>query len=365
MESNSHIGDVNTRILADTGYAAMLKGCDSLQNEIQRRFGAWGVRLANVSFVRGVLGWWIGREYDFIVTVSHWPGGRWLVFLTAWLSGRRRRKIILIEFISCPERFLNRLAFAFWLPLIFRPAVRRTIVAAHVMAAAETEYYAKLFHIPASVFHLIPLPLIDDNTQDRVHSEAEKMVLSSGRAACDWETLFKAAQGTAWNLCVICSKHDRKLVDRLNKQGHAVVLSEVAVAEHVRIMANAAVYVLPLRERPISIGQLRVRNAISAGTPIVCTRVRGLSGYAVDQCTASVIDQGDSAALRREVDKLLNDLEWRRTLAARARQFAKTRTAASFSDAINDFVHRASSGIYANPQMSVPNPISSRREFEP
>jgi glycosyltransferase involved in cell wall biosynthesis len=371
MGANLHIAGItpssSIRILADTGYAAMLPDCDNLQNEIQRRFGKWVARLARFSSVRGVLGWWIGRKYDFLVTVSHWQGGRWLVFLTAWLGGSRRRKIILLEFISCPERLLNRMAYSVWLPLIFRPAIRRTMLAAQVMTAAEPGYYSKLFGIPASLFHVIPLPLIDDNTQDRAYSASEDTVLSSGRAACDWETLFHAAQGANWNLCVICSKHDRKHVDSLNRDRRAIVLSEVSPEEHARMMARAAVYVLPLRHRPISIGQLRMRNAISAGTPIVCTRVEGLSGYAVHQRTASLIDEGDEAALRREVDKLLYDLEWRRTLATRAREFASTRTAACFSGTINDFVCRVVTDTRAKAPSLVlaPNAIKPSRKIEP
>jgi len=319
----------------------MLSGCDHLQDQIQRRFGGRWARLARFSCIRGVLGWWIAREYDFVVTVSHWPGGRWLIFLTAWLGGgRRRRKFILLEFISCPERLLNRLMFAVWLPLIFRPAIRRTLVAAQVMAESEPDYYARLFRLPASLFQRIPLPLIDDKVQEHSYAASEKMVFASGRAACDWETLFRAADGASWNLSVVCSRHDRRHVDRLNKSGLAVVRSEISPEEHAQMMVHAAVYVLPLRQRPISIGQLRMRNAICAGTPIVCTRVGGLSGYAIHHQTASVVEEGDHAALRREVDRLLVDPEWRRTLATRAREFAATRNVEWFSRALNDFVHR-------------------------
>lgn len=328
------------RILADTGYSSMLSDCDCLQDEIQRRFGKWTARIARFSSIRGMLAWWIAREYDFVVTVSHWPGGRWLVFLTAWLAGRRRRKIILLEFISCPERLINRLLFTVWFPLVFRPAIRRTMVAAQVMAAAEPDYYSNIFGLPPRLFHLIPLPLIEDKVQDPGYHASNDVVFASGRAALDWETLFRAAEGAKWNLWVVSSKHDRKRVDRLNRDGRANVRSEIPTAEHAQMMEKAAVYVLPLRQRPISCGQLRMRNAISAGIPIVCTRVDGLRGYAIDDQTAAVVDEGDSAALRREIDKLLFDPEWRRTLATRARELARTRTAAWFSTAINEFVHR-------------------------
>jgi glycosyltransferase involved in cell wall biosynthesis len=325
----------------------MLPDCDSLQDEIQRRFGARVARFARFSMVRGVLGWWIAREYDFVVTVNHWPGGRWLIFLTAWLGGTRRCKIILLEFISSPERRLKQLAYSIWLPLVFRPAIRRTMVAAQVMAASEPEYYSKMFSVPAPLFHFIPLPLIDDKVQDRSYDSLDDVVFASGRAACDWETLFRAAEGATWDLRVICSKQDRERVDRLNRNGRVSVRSEVSTLEHARMMANAAVYVLALRQRPISCGQIRMRNAISAGTPIVCSRVDALSSYAIHNQTASIVDVGDYAVLRREVDKLLSDPEWRRTLAARARDFARTRTASCFAGAINEFVNRVATNAFA------------------
>lgn len=326
------------RILVDTRYAALFRDSDTLEEQIQRRYGNRVLRLARFSPVRGVLAWWIAREYDFVVTVNHWPGSRWLIFLLAWLGGRRRRKLILLEFISCPERFFRSLVFSIWMPLIFRPAIKRTLAAAHVMCPAEPEYYSRLFRLPASLFHVIPLPLVTENPEDRSYREADNVVFASARGLTDWETLFRAAEGANWNLHVACPQTDRKRVDRLNKDGRAVVQSTLPWAEHQRIMSTAAVYALPLAQRLVSCGQLRVRDAISAGTPIVCTRVVGLEGYAIPDQTALVVEVGDHIALRREIDKLLSDPELRHTMAMRARQFARTRTPEIFTAAIRELV---------------------------
>src|SRR5579864_5857130 len=252
------------RILVDTWYTAVLPECDSLENEIQRRFGRRIARLASsFSLIRGMLGWWIARDYDLVAMISGWPGTRWLIFLTAWLGGVRRRKFILLEFISCPERVLNQMVFSVWFPLIYRPAIRRSLVAAQVMCPIEPEYYSRLFGLPASLFHVIPLPLlIEERVQEGSYSESENMVFASARGIADWETLFRAAQGANWNLSVVCAKCDLKRVNRLNKDGLAKVQSLVSVAEHARMMAGAAVYVLPLPPRAVSCGQLRIRDAI-------------------------------------------------------------------------------------------------------
>lgn len=353
------------RILADTGYAPMLSHCDKLQDQIQQRFGTRVARLASrFSILRGTLGWWIGRSYDFIAIVNHWPGGRWLIFLTAWLGGKRRRKLILLEFISSPEERLKQLIYAVWMPVIFRPAIRRTMIAAQVMAAMEPEYYSKMFRLPASMFHFIPLPLIEDNVQTGNYDRCNNMVFASGRAACDWETLVRAAEGSSWSLHIVCSKHDRKRVDQLNHNGRFHVKSEIPASEHSRMMAEAAVYVLALRPRPISTGQIRMRNAISAGTPIVCTRVEALIDYAIPDQTASIVEVGNYAALRDEVDKLLSDPERRRTLAMRAREFARTRTASWFAATLNDFVHRVATNAYANAASHV-NSVENNINYGP
>lgn len=327
-------------ILADRPYSDFLPECDKLEDQVQRRFGKRLVRLARSSFIRGVLAWWIGRDYGFVAIQDRMPGARWLIFLTAWFGGRNRRKIILLEFITCPERRLNELKYAVFLPLIYRPAMRRVLAAAQVMCPVEPEYYSKLFGLPACLFHVIPLPLLADKPEERSYRESDNMVFASARGLTDWETLFRAAEGANWNLHVACPELDRKHVDRLNKDGRAVVQSSLPWAEHLRVLTAAAVYALPLAPRPVSCGQLRVHDAISAGTPIVCTRVVGLEGYAVPGQTASVVEVGDHVALRREIDKLLSDPELRRTAAMRARESARTRTRESYARAIRDFVHR-------------------------
>jgi len=332
------------RILADRPYSDFLPECDKLEDQVERRFGRRAVRLARFSFIRGALAWWIGRDYDFVAIQDRGPGSRWLIFLTAWFGGRNRRKIILLEFITCPERRLNELKYAIFLPLIYRPAMRRALAAAQVMCPAEPEYYSKLFGLPACLFHVIPLPLLADRLEERSYSESDNMVFASARGLTDWETLFRAAEGANWNLHVACPDIDRKRVDRLNKDVRAVVQSPLPWAEHLRVLAAAAVYALPLAARPVSCGQLRVHDAISAGTPIVCTQVVGLEGYAIPGQTASVVGTGDHVALRREIDKLLSDPQLRRTVAMRAREFARTRTRAWYARAIREFVQRIAEG---------------------
>lgn len=327
-------------ILADRPYSDFLPECDKVEDQVQRRFGRRVVRLARFSFIRGILAWWIGRDYDFVAIQDRMPGARWLIFLTAWFGGRNRRKIILLEFITCPERRLNELKYAVFLPLIYRPAMRRTLAAAQVMCPVEPEYYSKLFGLAASLFHVIPLPLLADKVEERSYRESDNVVFASARGLTDWETLFRAAEGANWNLHVACPDLDRKRVDRLNKDGLAVVQSALPWAEHLQALAAAAVYALPLAPRPVSCGQLRVRDAISAGTPIVCTRVVGLESYAIPGQTASVVEVGDHVALRREIDNLLSDPELRRTVAMRAREFAGARTPAWYARAIREFVHR-------------------------
>lgn len=328
------------RVLADTGYAPMLSHCDILQTEIERKFGSGlGSLSRRFSVIRGVLAWWIARQYDFVVSVNHWPGTRWLIFLTAWLGWERRQKIILLEFINYPERPLSRLIFSVWMPLIFRPALRRVLVAAQVMSPVEPAYYSRQLGLPACLFHVVPLSLIEDKVADRDYAASNRVVFASGRGTTDWETLFRAAEGTNWELHVACSKHDRRRIDRLNKRRRAKVKSEIPAAEHARIMATSAVYVMPLRQRPISCGQLRLRNAISAGTPIVCTQSVGLVGYAIHNQTAIVVAPGDYLAVRHEVERLLADPALRQAQAARAREFAAARTASEFGRKIDQFVN--------------------------
>jgi glycosyltransferase involved in cell wall biosynthesis len=144
-------------------------------------------------------------------------------------------------------------------------------------------------------------------------------VFSSGRASCDWPTLFAAARDQGWRLVVVCSRSDLALVQSLDEGVGARILSEISKDEHDRLLAGAAVCVVSLREDHKSSGQVRLGAAIELDVPVVASEVEGLKGYLRHGVNALAFPAGDSVSLRNQVARLLADAEARRALTASAR----------------------------------------------
>jgi glycosyltransferase involved in cell wall biosynthesis len=305
------------RILADTWYTAHLSpSYVPLQPQLQHCLPGPLARAARrFGVIRGLLIFVLVWSYDAVILAAHGPGTGTVVILEALF--RRRRRIILLEFMH------GRPAYPLWFALVKRPALRRVLLLAHTLTAFEQERYARLYGLPRERFAYVQWPL--RFASDRLPPcmpDDNATVVCSGRAACDWETVFRAAHSAAWPLTVVCSAADLPRVERLNRCGRARVLSEISADEHQRLVSTAAVYILCLQETDASAGQVRLTTAVRSGTPVVATRVRGLEGYALDGVTALLVNPRDAAALRTRVDELLSNPARRERLRSDAFAYA-------------------------------------------
>jgi glycosyltransferase involved in cell wall biosynthesis len=153
---------------------------------------------------------------------------------------------------------------------------------------------------------LIPYPLRTEGDVLTL-TTGDGSVMTSGRAACDWPTVFDAARGEDWPLTVVCGKRDLRQVNRLNADGRATVLTDISLDYHFRLVQQASVYLLALRSFEVSSGQIRLSDAIRAGTPAVVSVVPGIAGYVEDGRTVLSYPSGDAAAARRQICRLLED----------------------------------------------------------
>ena len=163
-------------------------------------------------------------------------------------------------------------------------------------------------------------------------------VLSSGRAWCDWETLFAAAAGREWPLTVVCAGSDHERVAALNRDGRARVLTEVPRDEHDRLLGEAAVYAIALRDDAPSAGHVRLMAATDAGTPVVAGRIPALAGYLEDGVTARLVPPHDPAAMRAGIEELLAAPAEGERLAAAARERAREWTYAEYFAAVGRLI---------------------------
>jgi len=318
------------------------------------RAAAW------VGWLRGVAVWALAGRIGALALIRGEHGALTAIFLSAWI---RRRRVVVLELIvpPPPRRRWRRLARRLWWRAVERPALRRALVGGQVLTAAERGRYARLYGIPADRLQHVPWAWCREGGV--VPPGQRNGVLCTGRAACDWETLFAAAAGAEWQLTVACSARELGRVRKLGRASGARILGEVPRDEHDRLIRSAAIYVIPLVNRPGSAGQVRLMTATEAGTPVVASAVEALGGYAIDGETALLVPPGDASALRAAVDRLLGDHELAQRVSAAALERARSWTYRDYFGAVRELIDDALAGRALAPRApSAPSAPSSEAE---
>jgi hypothetical protein len=331
-------GHARERIPASGWYAANLPGGFVAVDEA---IGASGARrrLARLRPLRGALIYAAARRAGGAALLRLEPGLLTTLLLAALLGGP---PIVVLELIPHrpPRSALKRALAVALFRLIERPAYRRAMRAGQALSEVERADLSVRYGLPAERFPVVGWALCRTGEAELPSVAQRGGVLASGRAACDWETLFAAAQ-PAWELTVVCGAGDRRRVEALNQALEARIMVEVSRAEHDRLMRAAAVFAMPLVDDGLSAGQVRLMTATELGTPVVATRVPTLAGYTRDGETAVLIGPGDAPALRDAVDGLLADPPRRQRLADAALERARTRTYADYFADVGAMVEAA------------------------
>jgi len=336
--------DKQVKILADSWYASVLEKDSVLLNAIlEDKFPSIIIFCANkIGVLRGFLMFVVSLDYPLVVTTIQQRGTFTFLLLEALF--RNKNRVIFLEFIRSmkPNSQFKRIIYPFYIKLLITPILKRTVKAIHVLTDWERGFYADMLGLPEKIFVFIPWPLkrsdaVLPNRPDP-SSDDQLVVLSSGRSACDWDTLFKAAEDQPWVMEVICSSSDLRKVNKLNNNQQVKVLSEITRSEHHKHLREAAIYVLCLSESEHSSGHIRISNAIVLGTPIIATDVKGIEGYLIHGETGILVLPGEPLKLRNAINALLSDLEKRKCLVNNAFREADKQTREDYLRCINKMV---------------------------
>jgi glycosyltransferase involved in cell wall biosynthesis len=333
----------------DTWYAFHFPDmCDLFEPLVLKNFPSWVIWFTRrFALVRGWLFFLTARKYSFVLTTTVTKAAKAYLFFESVL-GRPRKHLIFIEFIqqATPNSrsIFKCLVYHVWLNWILKRLLKKSLLIAHVLTEIERSQNSELFEIPKERFIFIPWPkrLRNDRWVEGPNgASAQLNVVSSGREACDWQTIFKAAEGQAWHLTIICSREDLPKVRHLNSNGRANVLFEISMEDHEREIKKADVYVLSLLERERSSGHCRIMDVTRAGIPVVATAVKGIEGYIDNGETGLLVPPGDALLLRKSVNRLLADASYRRALAKNAFDRAASHTREDYMEKIKRLVRDA------------------------
>lgn len=250
------------------------------------------------------------RRYQTVILSSSYYG-LFCFLILEYLFNKRQPRVILLEFIrgEAPNNIIKKWIHPFLLRAFIAPIFRKTIKYFHVLSAGEQERYSFLYRMPRSHFVFIPWPLRlkADEIPERCRGIADSRatVITSGRAACDFKTIFKAAEYQSWTLVIICGKRDHLEVRKLNKNNAAAVFCEIPLSQHRQFVKDAAVYVLSLHETGHSAGHVRLRECVRLGVPVVATDVSSLKDYIIQNETGVLVPPGDYVAMRKAVNNIL------------------------------------------------------------
>jgi hypothetical protein len=277
--------------------------------------------LRRSSLVRSIALALLSSRFDRLAIVHSNPLGRSLTLVFGVLG---IRKIIFYETIirsaSSGASLRNRVLA--WL-------LRRSCRELHVMVAGDVPAYAAAFGFPVDHITFVPWPMITgDNFSGMVPLPLaeRRIVLSSGRASCDWETLLAAAEGQGWPLVIVCSAEDLpRIKDNPLSQG-VEIRSEISRAEHEELVKSARLYILSLAESNISSGQIRLSHCSEFRTPLIASDVYGLRGYLEDGVTGIAVPPGDPIALRRVANELLSSHDRLKAIVDASARFGEGKT---------------------------------------
>ncbi|MBA3735473.1 MAG: glycosyltransferase [Actinobacteria bacterium] len=334
-------------VLADSWYARELR-LRTVNDELTRRCSRR--LIARSALARGAALWWFGRRYKVVALIGSGTTFKMFMLLER-ISCRRRRYIVLLEFIPVPKgswarlargrRFESRVRAAFQ-EYVIKPALRGALLRAHSLSDWERERNAAMFDVDAARFVFLPWPLVLEGDELPLYGDRQ-IVLASGRSLCDWPTIFAAARGQQWRLLIVCSGRDLKLVERLNTDGVADVRHDIPLHEHRDMLKDAGVYLLALEECSVSAGQIRVMDAVRGGTPLVASMVDGLRDYIFDGETALTFTPRDAERARRHVNALLDDRRLGERLRSAAFARARKWTREEYMRSIGDLITLAES----------------------
>jgi len=320
------------------GWYAMLPGAADLRTALlrtplTRRLPAPLVEgLMRMSLTRGLLLFAASLVHPVVGVTREFPGSGTLLLLRALFG--RRRKLVVFQYIVHPRRHpLRRLLHAIdgW-------ATRRALRRGHALSRADQSALARRYDMPEDRFAYVPWPLAKYPPDELPPEPSEPLVLSAGRAHCDWPTLFAAAEGQEWPLVVVCQRRDRRAVDRLNAGGRAVVHSELPRDEFVALLRRATISVACMREGHTSQGHIRVMDGMTHGVAIVATATESLRGYVREGETGVLVPAGDVARLRKAVGRLLGDPGERARLRENAFAWAAGWQVSDYFAALDDLL---------------------------
>jgi glycosyltransferase involved in cell wall biosynthesis len=201
-----------------------------------------------------------------------------------------------------------------------------------VYSRSQARRYAQYFPYAALKFR--PIPYHSTIFSQSVRPFEGDYVFAGGDTGRDYRTLIKAARQLRCKT-IIAAVH-RGHFSGLNVPAN-VKISTYPKPEFLKLMANAAVVIVPLRKTLLhSGGHQTYLNAMAMGKPVVVADDNGAEEYIVNGVSGTIIEPGDVAAMTHAIASLLDHPALRRDMGMNAKETAEHYTPEKFFRRIFD-----------------------------
>jgi len=222
----------------------------------------------------------------------------------------RRPKHVILTFIMREKTRAVSSRLKFLLMRFLFASVHKAVCASRM----EVDYYTNVFHWPLGKAGFVPL-LVARGLLEAVTEDSEGFIFSGGRVYRDYDTLVRALDGAGYRAIVVSEGNVPALRD------HPCIEARyrIPLEEFNSLVARCRIVVLSLEDRPFSIGQTVLLQAMAMGKPVVATRTAGTVDYIEHLENGVLVEPNDPVALREAIDLLMRDEGLRVKLARNAK----------------------------------------------
>jgi glycosyltransferase involved in cell wall biosynthesis len=158
----------------------------------------------------------------------------------------------------------------------------------------------------------------------------------------DYQALFSAAAQLPRLKFLVCC--GQKSVEGLKIPENVKIRINVSPTETKKILSDAELVVLPLRETFRASGQLALLDAMLMGKPVMISKTRGtIEPYGLkDEKNALLVPAGNVESLVQAIEKLKNNGDLRRELGNVGRKLALGYTTESYAEKLKKIIFTSS-----------------------
>jgi glycosyltransferase involved in cell wall biosynthesis len=167
----------------------------------------------------------------------------------------------------------------------------------------EISYYREQLQLRKTRFAFVPLAT-DPAFFKMKTGPIDEYIVSAGRTGRDYSTLVQAAKDIAFSFKIIA---DYKNISGIPLPQNIEIIHNIPLKELLQIIAKAKIVVLPLQNKPISVGQSVLLQAMALGKAVIATRNAGTVDYIEHDKNGLLVESCDSNKLKESILYLLNN----------------------------------------------------------